>query len=65
MLCFLFSPAAMFTVVPLCWSSLVICDGKRAVVVLHLVLQDWLSAGHAHEELPIVLQCVLQGVESM
>ena len=35
------------------------------VVVLHFVAQDGLSAGPAHEELPAVLQRVLQGVRLM
>ena len=41
-------------------------DGRKGqqvvVLVLHLVSQDRLSAGPAHEELSTVLQRVLQGV---
>lgn len=44
-------------------------DGRKGqqvvVLVLHLVSQDRLSAGPAHEELSTVLQCVLQGVGFM
>ena len=39
------------------------CKGKQVVIVVfHFVAQDRLSARPAHEKLPAVLQCVLQGV---
>ena len=65
------SPAAMVTEQSVLGAPLLdlFGDGRKGqqvvVVVLHLVSQDRLPAGSAHEELSTVLQRVLQGVGFM